>query len=179
MGHLIATGIVSLDGYINDASGNFDWRMPDEEVHLFVNNKERGVETYLYGRRTYAVMQFWQTYDPDGDDAMADYARIWQAADKVVFSRTLDGVVTPKTQLQAGFDHEWVRSINGEISIGGPTLAASAVGIIDEYRIFINPVSVGGGTPFFPPDTQLDLELVDEHPFASGVRYLAYRPREN
>jgi dihydrofolate reductase len=185
MGRLIYSGIVSLDGYINDASGGFDWAAPDEEVHSFVNDLERSAGTYLYGRRMYEVMKAWETVPelPDQSAVMLDYAQLWRAADKVVFSTTLEAASTPRTRIEPGFDPGAVARLKAveerDISIGGPALAAAAIaaGLVDECRMFVCPVVVGGGTAFFPDDVRLDLELLDEHRFASGIVYLRYRSR--
>jgi dihydrofolate reductase len=185
MGRLIYSGIVSLDGYINDVSGGFDWAAPDEEVHSFVNDLERSAGTYLYGRRMYEVMKAWETVPelPDQSAVMLDYAQLWRAADKVVFSTTLEAASTPRTRIEPGFDPGAVARLKAveerDISIGGPALAAAAIaaGLVDECRMFVCPVVVGGGTAFFPDDVRLDLELLDEHRFASGIVYLRYRSR--
>lgn len=182
MGRLIYTGIVSLDGYINDASGNFDWAAPDEEVHAFINDLERSATTYLYGRRMYDVMKVWQTVPdmPDQSEVMLDYADLWRRADKIVFSRSLESVSTPRTRVEKRFDPDAVARLKEEeerhISIGGPTLAAAAVaaGLVDEYQLFLCPVLVGGGTPFFPNGSPAGLDLLDERRFETGIVYLRY-----
>ena len=180
MGKLIYSTIASLDGYVADASGTFDWAAPDDEVHAFVNDLERPVGTYLYGRRMYEVMAAWETLD-DEEPVMRDFAEIWRAAEKVVYSTTLDAASTARTRIERSFDPDAVRrmkaSAERDISVGGPTLAAHAIaaGLVDEYRMFLTPVLVGGGTHAFPADVRIQLELVDERRFASGVVYLRYR----
>jgi dihydrofolate reductase len=179
---LIFSAITSLDGYAVDADGNFDWAAPDEQVHAFVNDRERPIGTYLYGRRMYQTMKAWQTMHevPDQSEVTYDYARIWQAADKVVYSQALSGPETPRTRIERRFDPEAVRqlltSAERDVSIGGPTLAANALraGLVDEVQQFICPVAVGGGMPFLPPGVWLELELLDERRFDSGVVYLRY-----
>jgi len=184
MGRLIYTGITSLDGYIADEAGNFDWSVPDAEVHGFVNDLERPIGTHLYGRRLYEVMRVWQTMPTDGEPAeIADYAQIWRAAEKIVYSNSLAEVSTPKTRLEHGFDPEIIRALKKseerDLSIGGPGLAAFAIeaGLVDEFVVFVNPVVVGGGTRYLPDRIKVDLELVDEHRFGNGVVYLSYRTR--
>jgi dihydrofolate reductase len=183
---LVYSALTSLDGYVVDAEGHFDWAAPDDEVHAFVNDHERVVGTYLYGRRMYDVMAAWQDLAPDGEPAgghavSRDFARIWRAADKVVFSRTLDEVRTPRTRLERDFDPKRVRALTAaadrDVSIGGPTLAAEALraGLVDELHQFLNPVVVGGGTPWLPDGLRLDLELLDERRFRSGVVHLHHR----
>jgi dihydrofolate reductase len=179
---LVYSAIASLDGYANDADGKFDWSAPDEEVHAFVNDQERGVDTYLYGRRMYEVMRYWQDVDTDGEPAVVrDYAEIWRAADKVVYSATLDEAPTPRTRIERRFDADAVRALKerGDVSVGGPTLAAEVIraGLVDEYHLFVTPVIVGGGTPAFPDRARVMLELADERRFASGVVYLRYQLR--
>ncbi|HEY8752500.1 MAG TPA: dihydrofolate reductase family protein [Arthrobacter sp.] len=185
MGQLIYSGIASLDGYVADRHGNFSWSEPDEEVHTFVNDLERDVRTYLYGRRLYQVMSAWETLGTTGGpDYIQDYARIWQAADKVVYSATLTAAATAKTRIERTFHPETVRQLKDatdtNISIGGPTLAAAAIraGLVDECRLFVNPVAVGGGLRFLPDGLNLRLELLEEHTFGNGVVYLRYRTRE-
>jgi dihydrofolate reductase len=177
---LVYAAIASLDGYTNDADGKFDWSAPDEEVHAFVNDLERGVGTYLYGRRMYEVMRYWQDVDTDGEPAVVhDYAGIWRAADKVVYSATLDEAPTPRTRIERRFDADAVRALKerGDVSIGGATLAAEAIraGLVDEYHLFVTPVIVGGGTRAYPDGARVKLDLADERRFASGVVYLRYR----
>ncbi len=183
MAHLIYSAISSLDGYIEDMDGKFEWAAPDEEVHSFINNLERTTGTYLYGRRMYETMMVWET-DPDfaADSPITrDYAEIWQAANKIVYSRTLGAVSTRKTQLERNFDPESVRQLKAsaghDISIGGPELAAHAfrAGLVDECQLFLAPVLVGGGKPALPKNFRLALELLEERRFHSGMVYLHYR----
>ncbi len=179
---LVCTGIVSLDGYLNDASGGFNWAAPDAEVHAAVNELERATGRYLYGRRMYETMRYWETSAGDSD-AEKDYASIWRAADKVVYSRTLDAVSTGRTTLERAFGAEQVRSWKDAsdvpLSIGGAGLAAEAfrTGLVDEVRLFVVPVLVGGGTRMLPDGIRLDLDLVDEHRFTNGTVLLRYRVR--
>ena len=184
MARLIYTAITSLDGYIADATGNFDWSTPDDEVHAFVNDLERPIGTYLYGRRLYEVMASWQTVTAEeSPGVMADYAQLWRAADKIVYSNSLTEVSTPKTRLEHGFDPASIRTLkestDRDLSIGGPRLASFAIeaGLVDAFGVFVNPVIVGGGTKYLPEHVRVDLELVDEHRFGNGVVYLSYRPR--
>lgn len=182
MGKLRYTAITSLDGYTADAQGSFDWAAPDEAVHLYVNDLERDIGTYLYGRRMYEVMRYWETA-PTGDDQpryLADYARIWQGTDKIVYSRTLEDVSTARSKLEQAFDPDAVRAMKDasdrDLSIGGPGLAVSALraGLVDQIGRIVVPAVVGGGTAFLPDDLRLDLELLDEHRFPNGAVYLAY-----
>jgi dihydrofolate reductase len=185
MGKLVYGAIASLDGYVNDASGGFDWAAPDEEVHQFVNDLERPVGTYLYGRRMYEVMRYWETADsePGQSSVEQDYTAVWQAADKVVFSRTLAAPTAPRTRVERDFDPEQVRRLvaaaDHDVSIGGATLAgeALAAGLVDELHLFLNPVVVGGGTRALPDGVRLDLKLLAEHRFANGVVHLQHRVR--
>ncbi|MEW1949469.1 dihydrofolate reductase family protein [Pseudarthrobacter sp902506025] len=184
MAQLIYSAIMSIDGYTADRDGNFNWSAPDEEVHAFINDMERDVGTYLLGRRMYEVMSVWETMDTrDEPPVIQDYARIWQGADKVVYSTTLDTPSTSKTRLERQFLPETVRDLKKDsgqdISIGGPTLAAHALkaGLVDECRLFINPVAVGGGLRFLPDGLQARLELLEDHRFGNGVVYLRYRAR--
>lgn len=185
MGRLIYTAITSLDGYVNDTAGGFDWSAPDGEVHAFVNDLERDVSTYLYGRRLYEVMVAWETIstDPEQGVETADYARIWQAADKIIYSASDPSVGSERTRVLTAFEPAEVRAIKaahtGALSIGGPTLAASALraGLVDEIRLLLNPVVVGGGTAALPDDVRLELELLAHRRFSHGVVYLAYRVR--
>jgi len=174
---------MSLDGYVADREGKFDWAAPDEEVHTFVNDLERNVGTHLYGRRMYEVMVFWETAHtlPDEPLLIKDYAEIWQAADKVVYSRSLEAVTTQRTRLDREFNAAAIRQMKAkadrDISVGGPHLAAAAIkaGLVDEYHFFITPIVVGGGNPALPDDVLLKLELVDERLFRSGTVHLHYR----
>jgi len=183
MAKLVYTTIESLDGYIADESGKFDWAEPDAEVHAFVNDLERPIGTYLYGRRLYEVMIYWETALTDAahSPVTQDYARIWLAADKVVYSKTLDTVSTAKTQLERDFDPEAVRRMKErsrrDLGIGGPHLAAQAIkaGLVDEYHFLVNPIVVGGGTPSMPDQFRATLELQDVRRFGSGVVHLHYR----
>jgi dihydrofolate reductase len=183
MAKLIYAAITSLDGYVADPDGKFDWAAPDEEVHMFVNELEREVGTYLYGRRMYEVMTFWETASTSDEEspAMRDYTRIWQATDKIVYSKTLKDVSTSRTRLEPSFEADAIREMKAsserDISIGGPELAGQAfgAGLVDEFHLFLNPILVGAGNAALPKDVRLKLELLDEHRFSSGVIHLHYR----
>ena len=185
MAKLIYSSIASLDGYIADEDGRFDWAAPDEEVHAFVNDLERPVGTYLYGRRLYEVMAVWETMPTLADEtpAVRDYTAIWQAADKVVYSRTLETASSAKTRIERDFDPDAVRRLKAQasrdVSVGGAELAAQAfrAGLVDECHLFLNPVLVGGGTRSLPDGVRLGLELLDERRFGNGVVHLHYRTR--
>ncbi|HZA74207.1 MAG TPA: dihydrofolate reductase family protein [Propionibacteriaceae bacterium] len=185
MANLIYTAITSLDGYVVDADGSFDWAAPDEEVHAFVNELERPVGTYLLGRRMYEVMRYWETaLSQAGLSAVEqEYARIWPAADKIVYSSTLSTADTARTRVERTFDTDRVRDLKGrsdsDLSVGGPHLATSALraGLVDQLRQFLAPVVVGGGTSMFPNGLRMSLELLDERRFASGFVYLQYAVR--
>jgi dihydrofolate reductase len=174
---LIYAAIASLDGYVADADGRFDWSMPDAEVHTAVNDLSRSIGTHLYGRRMYEVLVAWETMD-DPDPIMRDYAQIWRGADKIVYSTTLQDVASARTRIERAFDPEAVRALkeHGDVSIGGPTLAAEAIraGLVDECQLFLSPVVVGGGIPALPDGVRWDLELRDERRFANGVVLLRY-----
>ena len=185
MAKLIYSAIASLDGYVADEDGNFDWAAPDEEVHTFANDLARPVGTYLYGRRLYETMVGWET-DPtlaEQSPVTRDFAQIWQAADKIVYSKTLRAVSTARTQMERDFDPEAVRqmkvSAGQDMAVGGPELAAQAfkAGLVDEWHLFVTPIMVGGGTRSLPNDVRLKLELIDERRFSSGMVYLHYRTR--
>lgn len=185
MAHLIYSAISSLDGYIEDRDGNFDWAMPDEQVHRFINDLERKVHTYLCGRRMYETMMVWET-DPNltADSPLTqDYAQIWQAADKIVYSKTLVSASTRKTQIERDFEPKAIRQLKetakDDISIGGPNLAAHAfqAGLIDECHLFLAPIIVGGGKPSLPINVRLELELEEERQFGNGMIFLRYRVR--
>jgi dihydrofolate reductase len=183
VGELIYTALQSLDGYIADEQGGFEWAAPNEEVHAFVNELTRPIGTHLYGRRMYEVLSAWERPEelPGMTEAMRDFADIWKAADKVVYSRTLDAVSTDRTRLEREFDPEAVRALKEsserDLAIGGPGLAASAfrAGLVDELQLFIAPAIVGGGTSSLPSGVRLDLELVEERRFDGGMAYLRYR----
>ena len=185
MATLIYTAITSLDGYVADEHGNFDWTAPDEEVHAFVNDLERDIGTYLYGRRMYETMVYWETADGGAEQPaiMRDYAGIWRAADKIVFSRSLQSVSSARTRIERDFDTEAVQELKAkaerDISVGGPHLAARAIqaGLVDEFQLFITPHVIGGGNQSLPRDVRLDLELLAERRFAGGVVYLRYRSK--
>ena len=186
MAKLIYSAITSLDGYVADQDGNFDWAAPGEEVHRFVNDLERPIGTYLYGRRLYEVMLAWENPDslPDQTPATRDFAEIWQAADKIVYSRTLEAASTARTRLERDFDPEVVRhrkeSAERDLSVGGPNLAAQALqaGLVDELQLFLTPVVVGGGKQALPGGLRMELELLEERRFGNGVVYLHYRSRK-
>jgi dihydrofolate reductase len=182
---LIYSMLASLDGYISDEDGNFDWAAPDEEVHAFINDLERPVDTYLYGRRMYETMVAWETMNARADlpRAISDFAEIWQAANKVVYSRTLATVSSARTQIKRDFDAEEVRQMKaqagGDLAVSGPELAACAfkAQLIDELQLFIAPIVIGGGKKWLPEAVRLQLELQDEQRFGNGMVYLRYRAR--
>jgi dihydrofolate reductase len=183
MGRLIFSAITSLDGYVADTDGTFDWAEPDDEVHAFVNDLLRPVGTYLYGRRLYEVMAVWETFGADQSPVVQDFAGIWRAADKVVYSTTLASVSTPRTTLERAFDPDEVRRLkeasDSDLVVGGPGLADAAfrAGLVDEVQLFVSPVVVGGGTRALPDGVRLGLELRDVRRFLDGVVHLAYRTR--
>jgi dihydrofolate reductase len=179
---LIYNAIASLDGYVEDEDGGFAWAAPDEEVHAFVNDLEREVGTHLCGRRMYETMVFWET-EPSGDDepeVMRDFAESWRAADKVVYSRTLDTVAAARTRIERDFDPEAVRQLkadaSSDISVGGAELAAHAfrAGLVDECHLFLVPVIVGGGKRALPDGVSVGFELLDERRFENGFVFLRY-----
>jgi dihydrofolate reductase len=180
---LVYSALASLDGFVADAHGNFDWAMPSEEVHAFVNDLERPVCTYLYGRRMYDVMMAWESDDliAGGSDAMRDYAKIWRAAEKVVYSRTLAQPSSARTRVEREFDAEAVRlrkvEATAPLSIGGPELAshALAASLVDEIHLILAPVIVGDGKAALPPNVRLGLRLIDQRRFDNGAVYLRYR----
>src|SRR5258705_3856891 len=177
MAKLIYSAIASLDGYVADEDGKFDWAAPDEEVHAFVNDLERSIGTYLYGRRLYDTMVTWETVPsgPDQQPVVRDYAEIWRSADKVVYSTPLEGVLSARTRIERQFESDAVRQIKAsadrDVSVGGSHLAAQAIraGLVDECHLFVTPVIVGGGTPALPDHVRVDLELLDERRFGNGV----------
>jgi dihydrofolate reductase len=181
MGKLSYSAIASLDGYTVDAQGNFDWSAPDSEVHGFVNDLERPIGTYLYGRKMYETMSVWETMNTEGEPrVIQDYAGIWRRASKIVYSRGLHTVGTTRSRIEREFVPDDVRALKASsaegLSIGGAHLAAEALraGLVDELHLFLSPVVVGGGTRALPDDIRLDLALLDETHFASGVVHLHY-----
>jgi dihydrofolate reductase len=181
---LIYSAIASLDGYVADEDGRFDWAVPDEEVHTVINDLERSVGTYLYGRRMYEVMTGWETVAlADQPPHMRDFAQIWQAADKIVYSTTLERVSTARTRIERAFDPEAVRRAKAsqarDLSVGGSDLAAGAfqAGLVDECHLFVAPIVVGGGTQSFADHVRVRLDLVDERRFGNGMVHLRYRTR--
>ena len=182
MAKLIYSVIESLDGYSADENGTFDWAEPDEEVHAFVNDLEQPVGTYLYGRRMYEVMKAWETLDVAGEPpVIRDFAAIWRAADKIVYSRTLEAAPTTRTAIEREFDPVAVRqlkaSAGSDITVGGAGLAAEAIraGLVDEWHLLVAPVIVGGGTSSLPDGVRLRLELLNERRFGNGMVFLRYR----
>lgn len=183
MGQLIYSAITSLDGYVEDREGSFMWGTPDDDVHTFINNLERSVGTYLYGRKLYDVMKSWEPLfgQPDQSRVERDYAAIWHMAQKVVFSKTLEDVDTAKTRIERTFDPEAIRSMKAhaeeDLSLGGAELAAAAfnAGLVDQIHLFLSPILVGGGKAALPVIPVTRLELLDQHAFGNGVVHLHYR----
>jgi dihydrofolate reductase len=181
MAKLIYAAIASLDGYVADRSGNFGWSQPDEEVHSYVNELQRPIGTHLYGRRMYEVLVAWETIETAGEPpCIREYADIWRAADKVVYSRTMEAVASKRTRIERDFEPQAVRELKEgaahDLMIGGPSLAARAfeAGLVDECHLFLSPVIVGGGNRALPDDVRMDLELLDERRFGNGTIYLRY-----
>jgi dihydrofolate reductase len=179
---LVYSAISSLDGYVADADGRWDWSVPDEEVHTFVNDLQRPLRTHLYGRRMYEVLRAWEDMDVTNEPpCMAEFAEIWRGAEKIVFSRTLESVSSARTRIERDFDPDLVREIiaqsEGDVLVAGPGLAAQAMkaGLVDEIQLFLAPAVVGGGTRSLPDDIRLDLELLHERRFGNGTVYLRYR----
>ena len=183
MAKLIYSAITSLDGYVADEDGSFDWAVPDDEVHTFVNDLERPIGTYLYGRRMYEVMVGWETAPADQRPITQDFAEIWQAADKVVYSKTLETVSSARTRIERDFDPEAVRQMKAtagrDITVGGPDLAAQAItaGLVDECHLFVVPIVLGGGKQSLPNNVHVLLELLGERRFGNGVVHLHYRTK--
>ena len=186
MANLIYIANTSLDGYTEDKDGKYDWTVPSDEYFRFITNILRSTHTHLYGRRMYETMKVWET-DPTlvaESPLMRDFAEVWQAANKIVYSRTLETISTRKTQLEQTFDPKAIRqlkeAVGHEILIGGPELAAHAfrAGLIDEYHLFLVPILVGGGKSALPDNVRLKLELLEERPFSDGTVYLRYRTRQ-
>jgi dihydrofolate reductase len=183
MAKLIYSAITSLDGYVADEDGNFDWAEPDEEVHTFVNDLERPVGTYLYGRRMYEVMVSWESVRADQPPFIRDFAEIWRATDKIVYSRTLGAASSARTRIERDFDPARVRELKAaaerDLTVGGSDLAAQAfkAGLVDECQLFVAPIVVGGGKQSLPNHLRLKLELLDERRFGNGMVHLRYRTR--
>jgi len=184
MAKLIYAAIASLDGYLEDEEGRSDWGMPDEEVHAFANDLERPIGTHLYGRRMYETMVFWETASTEGQPAVfGDYAALWRAAEKIVYSRTLQTVSSAKTRIEREFDRDAVRrlkqSSGADIAVGGAELAGQAIGagLVDECHLFLCPIVVGGGKRALPDNVRAQLELLDERRFRNGFVHLHYRVR--
>ncbi len=182
MAKLIYSAIASLDGYIEDEHGQFGWAKPDDEVHAFVNDLERPVGTYLYGRRMYETMVFWETVSTSGEpEVFEDYAELWRAADKIVYSHTLEKVSSAQTRIEREFDPSTIRALKqvspADISIGGSELAgqALAAGLIDELHLLLHPIIVGSGKPALPHHVRAHLEVIDQRRFESGVVHISYR----
>ena len=183
MGKLIYSAIASLDGYVEDKRGDFEWAAPDGEVHAFVNDLERPIGTYLYGRRMYETMAYWETAGGDQPSASRDFAEIWRAAEKIVYSRTLQTPSSARTRIERDFDPAAIRQLKEssarDISVGGAELVGEAIaaGLVDECHLFLVPILVGGGKRALPDDVRVQLELLDERRFRSGVVHLHYRVR--
>ena len=183
MAKLIYFTPASLDGFIADGTGNFDWSAPSEEVFAFITDLVRPIGTYLYGRKTYQTMAVWQTPDiiPGLTPALLNFARIWQAADKIVYSKSLGTVSTPRTRLEREFDPQAISELKSQlphdISVGGPALAAHAIraGLVDEYHLLVVPTLIGGGIRILPRNARVKLGLLDERRFTNGWVYLRYR----
>jgi dihydrofolate reductase len=184
MAKLIYSSITSLDGYVADEDGKFDWAEPDEEVHSFVNDLYRPVGTFLLGRRLYEVLVAWETLSlADQPPFIQDFAGIWRAADKIVYSKTLQTASSTRTRIERDFEPEAVRQLKAtaerDLTVGGPDLAAQALkaGLVDEIHLVVASVVVGGGIEALPDTVRLDLELLDERRFGNGMVHLRYRTR--
>jgi dihydrofolate reductase len=181
MAKLIFSAITSLDGYIEDAKGNFDWAAPDEEVFRFINDLEAPLGTYLFGRRMYETMVYWETTPADQDPNSQVFGEHWRAADKIVYSRSLSTVSSARIRIERVFDpmviHEMKSVQDRDIAVGGPNVAAQAfrAGLVDECQLFLMPVALGGGKRALPNETRLNFHLVAERRFKSGVVFLHYR----
>ncbi len=183
MAKLIYAAIASLDGYIEDPQGRFEWGEPDEDVFRFLNELERPVGTHLYGRRMYETLSYWESAPTDENVPayVRDWTRIWREAEKVVFSRSLEAVSTARTRIERSFDAQYVRDLKAtvrrDLTVGGADLAGQAIeaGLVDELHLYTVPVIVGGGKPWLPSGMRLDLDLLDSHPFTNGFVFLRYR----
>ncbi len=185
MAKLIYSAIASVDGYTEDAAGSFDWAAPDEELHRFVNSLERPVGTYLYGRRMYETMLYWETADTVAGQppSVREFTGLWQSAEKIVFSKTLESVSSARTRIERNFHPAMVRQLKSaaehDMTVGGADLAGQAIkaGLVDELQLFLVPAVVGGGKRALPSGVRSDLELLDTQRFGSGAIYLRYRPK--
>lgn len=185
MARLIYSAITSLDGYVADKRGDFDWGAPDEEVLAFVNDLERSIGTYLYGRRMYETMIYWETASAGGGQSAEsrDFGQIWRSAEKVVYSRTLQATSSSRTRIEREFDPDAIRQLKessaSDLTVGGAELAGQAIAadLVDECQLFLTPILVGGGKPALPADVRVQLELLDERRFRGGVVYLHYAVR--
>lgn len=183
MAQLIYSAIMSLDGYVEDADGKFDWSAPDDDVFRFINDLERPIGTYLYGRRMYETMTYWETADslPGQSPIMLDFANIWQIAEKIVYSKTLAQASTPKTRIERDFNAESIQQLKvaatSDMAVGGSELAAQAIaaGLVDRCQLFLTPILVGAGKSGLPANVRTKLVLLDERRFRNGVVYLHYR----
>nr|AUN37594.1 dihydrofolate reductase [uncultured bacterium] len=184
MSKLIYFNLMSLDGFLAGENDSLDWSAPDDEVLAFINDRTRPIGTYLYGRKIYDTMKVWQTPEviPDLSPASLEFARIWQAADKIVYSRSLETVSTPKTRLEREFDPQAVRDLKAQlphdISVDGTNLSAQMIraGLVDEIELLVIPYLLSGGVSVLPDGVRLKLELLDERRFGNGWVYLHYRP---
>jgi dihydrofolate reductase len=185
MARLIYSAIASADGYVEDPAGSFDWAAPDEELFSFLNDLERPVGTYLYGRRMYETMRYWETAHtvPGQPSFVGEFTGIWQAAEKIVFSTTLRSVSSARTRIERNFDPDMIRQLKSatehDMTVGGADLAGQAIkaALVDELQLFLVPVAVGGGKPALPKGLRWDLELLDTRRFGSGAVYLSYSPK--
>ncbi|OAI42676.1 deaminase [Verrucomicrobia bacterium SCGC AG-212-E04] len=185
MAKLIYAAFTSLDGYVADETGNFDWAELDDEVHAFINSRERQVGTYIFGRKMYETIAVWETPEviPHLTAAALEFAPIWQAVEKIVYSTTLQTVTTAKTRLERKFEADAVRELKAratrDIGVGGPALAAHAIraGLVDEYHLLIAPVIAGSGNSYLPGNIRVNLELLDEHRFDNGLLHVRYRAK--
>jgi len=183
MAKLIYTAIASLDGFVEDEEGRFDWAMPDDEMHAFVNDLGRPIGTYLYGRRMYETMVFWETVSTEANEptVFGDYAAVWRAAEKIVYSRALETVSSARTRIEREFDPDVVRRLKekatADVAVGGAQLAGQAIvaGLVDDYHLFLIPILLGSGKRALPDNVRAWLELIDERRFTSGVVHLHYR----
>ncbi len=185
MGKLVYSMLTSLDGYVSDATGGFDWSMPDEELHTYINDVSRSIGTYLLGRKMYQTMVFWETADtlPGMDATTLEYGRVWRLSDKVMYSKTLTEVASERTRIERSFDPEAVRALKAaspmDLAVNGPALAAQALsaGLVDELTMYVCPLVVGGGNSCYPQDVRLALELLEERRFGNGAVMLHYAVR--